>query len=482
MRSPPCPDLRRRHRRMRDQSRDRPAAADPDVRSAGDSDRQADRTPKSASRWASTTTRSCSSYVNRVGQRLAQAAHRPNLPWTFTVVDEAGRQRVCAAGRLHLPHARHPAVPARRSRAGRRARARSRARGRAPLGRAVLEAAARRRRTAGRGGPRARVRRPASAPAAGSRRRRSCQVRPRRRARVRSARRRLRGGERLGAARDAGAARHARRGSTRRRARAAACRTGRSRIRPPPIASTKIQETIAAAQDAGGAGDQPRRVRARPRRPRVRRQPREGHRARQRVPASDPALRAALPGTAGRSPTAPSRSSARRERRRQRRDAARARAQRRLRRADGAHDDGEGGAAGSRRRAHAHQRPRRLRRHLRRRDRATRASACAPRYIRAGQQTYLVAGSGAGQRFSRGARSVRDGDPVVPRALGARRPIAFSPAASISYVARPGDTWESHRQAVRRRREGLDARDHERSAIRAPTPRAGDRVRIVAGG
>jgi predicted Zn-dependent protease len=27
-------------------------------------------------------------YVDRVGQRLARAAHRPNLPWTFTVVDE----------------------------------------------------------------------------------------------------------------------------------------------------------------------------------------------------------------------------------------------------------------------------------------------------------------------------------------------------------------------------------------------------------
>lgn len=27
-------------------------------------------------------------YVDRVGQRLARAAHRPNLPWTFTIVDE----------------------------------------------------------------------------------------------------------------------------------------------------------------------------------------------------------------------------------------------------------------------------------------------------------------------------------------------------------------------------------------------------------
>jgi predicted Zn-dependent protease len=26
--------------------------------------------------------------VNRIGQRLAQASSRPNLPWTFTVVDE----------------------------------------------------------------------------------------------------------------------------------------------------------------------------------------------------------------------------------------------------------------------------------------------------------------------------------------------------------------------------------------------------------
>ena len=27
-------------------------------------------------------------YVDRVGQRLARSSHRPNLPWTFTVVDE----------------------------------------------------------------------------------------------------------------------------------------------------------------------------------------------------------------------------------------------------------------------------------------------------------------------------------------------------------------------------------------------------------
>lgn len=28
-------------------------------------------------------------YVDRIGQRLAKASHRPNLPWTFTVVDES---------------------------------------------------------------------------------------------------------------------------------------------------------------------------------------------------------------------------------------------------------------------------------------------------------------------------------------------------------------------------------------------------------
>src|SRR5512145_3068061 len=27
-------------------------------------------------------------YVNSVGQRLAKASHRPNLPWSFAVVDE----------------------------------------------------------------------------------------------------------------------------------------------------------------------------------------------------------------------------------------------------------------------------------------------------------------------------------------------------------------------------------------------------------
>ena len=50
-----------------------------------------------------------------------------------------GGERLCPAGRLHLSHARHPAVPRQRGAARRCARPRDRARHRAPLGAAVLE-------------------------------------------------------------------------------------------------------------------------------------------------------------------------------------------------------------------------------------------------------------------------------------------------------------------------------------------------------
>ena len=49
----------------------------------------------------------------------------------------AGGQRLCGARRLHLHHARHPAVSRQRSRAGRRARPRDRPRHGAALGAAV---------------------------------------------------------------------------------------------------------------------------------------------------------------------------------------------------------------------------------------------------------------------------------------------------------------------------------------------------------
>ena len=58
----------------------------------------------------------------------------------------AGGQRVRAAGRLHLRHARHPAVPARRGGARRRARPRDRARDGPSFGAAVHEGDERRRR------------------------------------------------------------------------------------------------------------------------------------------------------------------------------------------------------------------------------------------------------------------------------------------------------------------------------------------------
>ena len=69
---------------------------------------------------------------HRLQARQALASSQPAL--AVRGRRSSGGQRVRAAGRLHLHHARHPAVPERRSRAGRRARPRDRSRHRAPLG------------------------------------------------------------------------------------------------------------------------------------------------------------------------------------------------------------------------------------------------------------------------------------------------------------------------------------------------------------
>ena len=53
-------------------------------------------------------------YVSDIGERLAALSHRPNLPWTLHRRRSSGDQRVCAARRIHLHHARNSAVSQRR--------------------------------------------------------------------------------------------------------------------------------------------------------------------------------------------------------------------------------------------------------------------------------------------------------------------------------------------------------------------------------
>ena len=76
-------------------------------------------------------------YVSDIGMRLARQSHRPNLPWTFTVVDSPAVNAFAAARRLRLHHARHPAVSRRRGGTGWCARPRNRPRHRAPCVAAV---------------------------------------------------------------------------------------------------------------------------------------------------------------------------------------------------------------------------------------------------------------------------------------------------------------------------------------------------------
>ncbi len=54
-------------------------------------------------------------YFSALGKRLATVSQRPQLEWHFTVLDSPGHQRVCAAGRLRLRHARNHGVHGQRS-------------------------------------------------------------------------------------------------------------------------------------------------------------------------------------------------------------------------------------------------------------------------------------------------------------------------------------------------------------------------------
>ena len=67
-------------------------------------------------------------YVNEVGQRLAAKGDRPELTYTFTVLDSAGDQCLRAAGRLRLHHARDHELSQQRGGALRGTRSRDRSR------------------------------------------------------------------------------------------------------------------------------------------------------------------------------------------------------------------------------------------------------------------------------------------------------------------------------------------------------------------
>ena len=102
-------------------------------------------------------------------------------------------------------------------------------------------------------------------------------------------------------------------------------------------------------------------------------------------------------------------------------------------------------------------------------------------HIRAGQQTYLVAGLSSVSDFSRVQSQFATAIQSFRAALGRRKPIASSPAALISYVARQGDTWES---IAKQSGGAMKASTLAIMNGQDPTsrPRAGDRVRVVAGG
>ena len=76
-------------------------------------------TPRCGARWASTTTRRCSATCPTSGTRLAAAVPPPEPAVDVRGRGSSGGQRLRPARRIHLHHARHPAVSRRRGGAGR---------------------------------------------------------------------------------------------------------------------------------------------------------------------------------------------------------------------------------------------------------------------------------------------------------------------------------------------------------------------------
>ena len=262
-----------------------------DERGAGDLASGRKPTRRSRRRWASTTIPTLQDYVSDIGMKLAKISERPNLPWHFTVVDVAGRQRVRAAGRLHLHHARHPAVSRQRGAAGRRARPRDRPRHRAARGAAVHA----RGRRAGRPG-RARHLRARRARPFGQLAEQALGVLFLKYGRddelqADRARRAVRVARGLGSrrrARDAVDARTARRGVGQTKGMPNWLST-----HPEPLDARQGHPADGRSSSKAGRTDFARNrdaLAAAHRRPHLRRQPGAGHRARQRVPASAAAL------------------------------------------------------------------------------------------------------------------------------------------------------------------------------------------------
>jgi predicted Zn-dependent protease len=376
--------------------------------------------------------------VSRVGQRLAQAAHRPNLPWTFTVVDEPAVNAFALPGgfiyitRGILPFLRDEAELA------------------AVMGHEVGHVDARhsaeqysKQQLAGGGLLVASVLAPEYGNligAGGGLAAQAILLKYGRDAELES--------DRLGVGYSAAngwepramegllntLARLDEAQGSRRGVPTGRSRTAGRRSRDEDSGNDRHRA------DAGVAGDQSRGLRARARRPGVRRQPGKRHRARQRFPASDPPLRVAVPERVA------SRQQRRaggggRTRRRQRRHGARVRAECRIGRTDGVCDDDEGGVEGGERRADAH---RGLDEYVGTYEGAagnTRIGVLAA-HIRSGNQTYLVAGLSPVSEFSRVRNQFNE-------SIHSFRPLSDQEAERIQpnrvdfQVVRPGDTWDS---------------------------------------
>ncbi len=234
-------------------------------------------------------------YVTGVGERIAAVSHRPNLPWTFTVVDAPAVNAFALPGGIRLRDPGAARAPGRRGRARRRDRTRGGPRHRPPRVAAVHAIGRWHNRRAAGQHLRAR-RRPIRR--SGQRRPRHAlpQVRPRRRARIRPARGRVRHQGRMG--------------SHRRAAFPGDAVTPRrlERAWHSQLALDAPQSRVARGQGATdrrtgrlrhGGRAQSRGLHAARRRPGLRRRSSRGRRPRPPVPASRPAPRHRLPGGLG---------------------------------------------------------------------------------------------------------------------------------------------------------------------------------------
>ena len=249
----------------------------------------------------------------------------------------------------------------------------------------------------------------------------------------------------------------------------------------PPAAdrAVKVEEAVTTAPDPRHRAE-PARAGQGARRHRLRRQPREGHRARQRVLPSGAWLRLAVPaGLGDRQHERAGRGT--RERREQRRHRAPARARRRdrssRRRGSGWRRRGFGKPPANARISTVNP-PTSASMTVRSTTRRVRVRAA---HIQSGGQVYLVAGIAPASQFGRA-------DSLFEASISSFRPLARAEAERVQpnridfHTVRGGETWESI------------AKGPGGGAVRASTlaimngrdvttqPRSGERIRIVVSG